>query len=198
MLSEIHAPGGLCEPVPSLDKVSGSCKNVSMRTLPFLSVWLLALTAVAACSSESARNAGPAPSCAESPTVDVYAEAFDQYMVGLTPTPRRFLNAAGTDSALADPVFQGVQRKGPGYLYPGDSAGRAAVRSKLESVGNWPTLLVVWRGNETVNDSTIAIRLAGHYVGGAEDGTPAPAKAMHFACDTVPWQFVRTVAEQGA
>lgn len=169
-----------------------------MRTLPLISVRVLALLALAACSSEPAHRDGPVASCTEPPTVDVYAEAFDQYMVGLTPTPRRFLNAAGTDSALSDAVFQGVQRKGPGYLYPGDSAARKAVLAKLESVGNWPTLLVVWRGNETVNDSTIAIRLAGHYVGGDDDGTAAPAKAMHFACDTVPWRFVRTVAEQGA
>jgi hypothetical protein len=155
----------------------------------------LGLALIAACASEQdGQSAQPeiASACEQLPGSDIYAEAFTQYMVGLTPTPRRFLSAAGTDSALPEAVFQGVQAKGPTYFYPGDEAGRAVVLEKLRSVGDWPTLLVLHRGSEVLNDSTVTIRLAGHYVGGSDDGIAAPAKAMHFACDTVPWQFVRT------
>jgi hypothetical protein len=37
--------------------------------------------------------------------------------------------------------------------------------------------------------------LAGHYVGGDEDGQAAPVKALTFACDTLPWQFVRSTTD---
>jgi hypothetical protein len=168
----------------------------SMRLHQSLSISALGLAVIAgACASEQgAESAQPeqASACDQTPGSGVYAEAFTQYMVGLAPTPRRFLSAAGTDSALPDAVFQGVQAKGPTYFYPGDEAGRRVVLEKLRSVGDWPTLLVLWRGNEVLSDSTVAIRLAGHYVGGSDDGTAAPTKTMHFACDTIPWQFVRT------
>ena len=160
-----------------------------------LSISALALAVFAAgCASEpdDAPAAETASYCTQTPNSEVYAEAFDQYMVGLAPTPRRFLSAAGTDSALPEPVFKGVQAKGPSYFYPGDEAGRSQVMEKLRSVGDWPTLLVVWRGNEPLTDTTVAIRLAGHYVGGADDGKAAPAKDLEFACDTLPWRFVRS------
>lgn len=169
---------------------------LSMRLHQSLSISALgfALIAAACASEQGAESAEPAraSACEQAPGNGVYAEAFTQYMVGLTPTPRRFLSAAGTDSALPEAVFEGVQAKGPTYFYPGDEAARRVVREKLSSVGDWPTLLVLWRGNEVLSDSMVAIRLAGHYVGGSDDGTAAPTKTMHFACDTIPWQFVRT------
>lgn len=170
-----------------------------MRRFCSLPISALALALIiAACASDEQQQperSGATSSCEESPRTSVYADAFDEYMAGLSPTPRRFLNAAGTDSALPEAVFSGIQRKGPAYLYPGDPAQRQAVLDKLSSVGAWPTLLVLWRGNEVVDDTTIAIRLAGHYVGGTDDGKPAPVKAMYFACDTVPWQHIRTAEE---
>jgi hypothetical protein len=168
-----------------------------MRPYSTLTCSAIALALLSAgCATERQGDAAAAESagyCEQTPGSDVYAEAFDQYMVGLSPTPRRFLSAAGTDSALPEAVFQGVQAKGPSYFYPGDELGRSQVLAKLRSVGDWPTLLVVYRGNQPQSDSTISVRLAGHYVGGADDGTPAPAKDLIFACDTVPWQFVRSV-----
>lgn len=170
-----------------------------MRRFPSLPISALALPLLAAaCAGDQQQQPEPASAtsfCEESPRTTVYAEAFDEYMVGLSPTPRRFLSASGTDSALPEAVFSGVQRKGPAYLYPGDSAQRQAVLDRLSSVGDWPTLLVLWRGNEVVDDTMIAIRLSGHYVGGSDDGKPSPVKAMYFACDTVPWQHVRTAEE---
>jgi hypothetical protein len=170
-----------------------------MRRFSSLPISALALSLfIAACASDEQQQperSSATSFCEESPGTSVYAEAFDEYMVGLSPTPRRFLNAAGTDSALPEAVFSGIQRKGPAYLYPGDPAQRQAVLDKLSSVGAWPTLLVLWRGNEVVDDTTIAIRLAGHYVGGDDDGKLAPVKAMYFACDTVPWQHIRTAEE---
>lgn len=167
-----------------------------MPTHTPVSIRAVALALLAAgCASgadDAPEAAATASYCSESPGRSIYAEAFDQYMVGLTPTPRRFLSAAGTDSALPGPVFEGVQSKGPAYFYPGDEAGRAQVLSRLQTVGPWPTLLVVHRGDEALSDTTVAIRLAGHYVGGDDDGTAAPEKSLIFACDTMPWRFVRS------
>lgn len=172
-----------------------------MRPLPSLPASALGFALLAAaCASEQEQAPSPDATsfCEESPGSDVYAEAFTNYMAGLSPTPRRFLSAAGTDSALPEKVFEAVQDKGPTYFYPGDEAGRQVVRDKLESAGPWPTLLVVWRGNEIQNDSTVVIHLAGHYVGGDDDGEPAPVKSLTFACDTLPWRFVRSMTDSAA
>jgi len=168
-----------------------------MRPLCPLLASALGFLLLAACASEQEQAPSPDATsfCEESPGSDVYAEAFNHYMAGLMPTPRRFLSAAGTDSALPERVFEGVQDKGPTYFYPGDEAGRQVVRAKLRDAGPWATLLVIWRGNEVQSDSTVAIRLAGHYVGGDEDGQAAPVKALTFACDTLPWQFVRSTTD---
>ena len=166
-----------------------------MRTPTSLLASALGVVLLAACASEQEQQA-PTPDatsyCEESPGSDVYAEALTHYMAGVMPTPRRFLNAAGTDSALPERVLEAVQDKGPTYFYPGDEAGRQVVLAKLKDAGPWATLLVVWRGNEVQNDSTVVIRLAGHYVGGDEDGQAAPQKSLTFACDTMPWRFVRS------
>jgi hypothetical protein len=166
-----------------------------MRPRSSLSVSALGFALLTAgCASEQEQAPTPVATsfCEESPGSDVYTEAVTEYMVGLMPTPRRFLNAAGTDSALPERVLQGVQAKGPTYFYPGDEASRSVVLQKLRDAGPWPTLLLVWRGNTVQNDSTIEIYLAGHYVGGDEDGRPAPIKTLTFACDTMPWKFVRS------
>ena len=172
-----------------------------MRPLPSLLASALGFALLAsACASEQEQTPSPDATsfCEESPGSDVYAEAFTHYMTGLSPTPRRFLSAAGTDSALPEKVFEAVQDKGPTYFYPGDEAGRQVVRQKLTDAGPWATLLVVWRGNEVIDDSTVAVRLAGHYVGREEDGTAAPTKSLVFACDTLPWKFVRSTTDSAA
>jgi hypothetical protein len=183
-----------------LDKQAFSRENVSMRPLPSLLASALGFALLAACASEQEQAPSPSATsyCEESPGSDVYAEAFTQYMAGLSPTPRRFLSAAGTDSALPEPVFEAVQDKGPTYFYPGDEAGRKVVRQKLIDAGPWASLLVVHKGNEKQSDSTVAIRLGGHYVGGKEDGMAAPVKSLIFACDTMPWRFVRSITDSAA
>lgn len=165
------------------------------RLLPLLAFPLAALLAACGGGGEAGSSAqASASSCEGSPDEAVYNTAIDEYIKGLTPTPRRFLNAVGTDSALPDPVFQAVMRRGPSYLYPPDSAGRKVVLDKLGSVGSWSSLLVTWHGMEK-HDSTATIRLGGHYVGGDDDGLAAPRKAIVFQCDTTPWTFSRTADE---
>lgn len=169
-----------------------------MRLTSTLSASALGFVVLAAaCASEQEQAPTPDATsfCEESPGSDVYADALTHYLSGLLPTPRRFLSAAGTDSALPERVFEGVQDKGPTYFYPGDEAGRTVVRQKLREAGPWAALLVVWRGNDVQSDSTVVIRLAGHYVGGEEDGQSAPQKSLLFACDTMPWQFVRSTTD---
>lgn len=169
-----------------------------MRTSPILSIAAALPVFLAACGGGGGDGAGePVASCQEQPTAAVYQTAFAEYLKGITPTPRRFLNPVGTDSALPDPMFSAVQQKGPSYLYPTDSAGQQVVLEKLGSVGSWSTLLVSWRGLEVVDDTTARIRLGGGFVGGDDHGTPAPSRSLYFACDTVPWRFTR-MAEESA
>lgn len=169
-----------------------------MRISPFLSIAAAASVFLAACGGGSGGDAAePAASCQEAPSKEVYAVAFNEYLKGVTPTPRRFLNPIGTDSALPDPLFSAVQQKGPSYLYPTDSAGQQVVLDKLGSVGSWSSLVVAWRGLEVVSDTTAMMRISGGFVGGDDAGTAAPTRALYFACDTVPWRFIR-MAEESA
>jgi hypothetical protein len=124
----------------------------------------------------------------------VYSAAVDEYIRDMQPTPRRFLTAVGTDSALPTLAFQAIQDRGPSYLYPTDLAGRKVVLDRLEAVGPWSSLLVSWHGMEK-HDSVAEIRLGGTYVGGKDDGTVAPSRAMVFACDTLPWRFLKVEAD---
>src|SRR5688572_6214514 len=61
--------------------------------------------------------------------------AVTKYVREVSPTPHRFLVAAGTDSALGDGGLRALQDKGPTYLYPADSAQQAQVRKRLSDVG---------------------------------------------------------------
>lgn len=133
--------------------------------------------------------------CALPPGDSAYAVAARQYVTGILPTPRRFLTAYGTDSALPPAVFAGIQGKGPTYMYAGDSSARTKLLQKLDSVGPWPTLLVTWRGMEQPDSTTAIIRMGGHYLGGEFHGKPAPKRAMRFVYDTAGWSFARTDEE---
>src|SRR5919202_4638786 len=74
------------------------------------------------------------------------AQAALAFVKEATPTPRRFLVAAGTDSALPDAGLMSLQNKGPTYLYPKDAAQQTKFRQQLAAKGDYPTLLVAYRG----------------------------------------------------
>jgi hypothetical protein len=112
------------------------------------------------------------------------------------PTPQRFLYAVGTDSALPDPGVVALQDKGPTYMYPPNPAQQAVVRAKLEKVGPWASMLVVYHGTRLADPTHAVVRLGGRYVGGKSDGLEAPGRSVSFTCESGEWRLTRTAEER--
>lgn len=126
----------------------------------------------------------------------VVTEAVTQYLKNLTPTPQRYLIAAGTDSALPNDAHAALQSKGPTWFFPADSASQARMRETLSSKGDFTTLLVTYRGTRLVDASHAVVRIGGRYVGGEHEGRTASSRALHFQCDSSGWAWTR-VEEEG-
>jgi hypothetical protein len=114
--------------------------------------------------------------------------AVKAYIKDAKPKPERFLISAGTDSALGDGGLTALQDKGPTYLFPGDPALQAQVRSQLHEKGDYTTLLVVRKGAEK-KEREASVSLDGHYVGGETDGQHAGPRSFRLACDTSGWHL---------
>ena len=157
----------------------------------------LAACVTTACESSAPANQAVASACGAFPSDSSYGVAALRYIEKLEPKPRRFLTAVTTDSVLPSKVFAALQQKGPGYLYPPDSADRAKVLDKLTTVGPWAALLVTWKGAQLLDETHGVIRLGGHFLV-TEEG-PAmmgPNRAIHFTCDSGEWTYSRTVEEK--
>jgi hypothetical protein len=158
---------------------------------------------IAACSGSARDQRGTGKTAATSATTpgacratvdDAVGLAVTDYVKAAKPKPERFLVAAGTDSALGDAGLTALQDKGPTYLFPGDPALQATVRSQLHEKGDYTTLLVVRRG-AIAQGGMATVLLAGHYIGGETDGQHAATRSFTFACDTAGWHL-KTSAEQ--
>jgi hypothetical protein len=164
-------------------------------TLPRILAIILGLTACTQEPRDNARFLGP---CAD-PTLALVPSAVDAYVRSVVPKPRRFLIAAGTDSALPGGSESRLQQHGPTYLFPADPALRARVLARLDSLaedyGDLPTLLVTFRGVDRAGDDRAVVRLGGYFVGGQSNGTVAH-RAVQFVCDTARWNVVRAVEER--
>jgi len=158
------------------------------------SVVLGALTALACGTGASG---GSARGGCGTPGDSVISAAVNQYVVGLTPRPQRFLLAVG-DSSLPDAARSALQAKGPTYLYPPDSALRRQVHDKLTGVGDYPTLLLSYGGLQQMEENRAVVRLGGRFVSGSLDNHPAPARAVHFQCDSAGWRFTHAVGDQSS
>jgi len=159
---------------------------------------ILALAAgiMAACESKSPSNRAVASACGKFPSDSSYGVAALKYIEKLEPKPRRFLTAVTTDSVLPSKVFEALQQKGPGYLFPPNPTDRAKVVDKLTTVGPWATLLVTWKGAQLLDDTHGVIRLGGHYVVAEEGPLVGPRRAIHFTCESGEWTYSRTVEER--
>ncbi len=124
--------------------------------------------------------------------------AVAEYLKKVTPPPKRFLVSVGTDSALPDGARQALQDKGPTFLYPANPEQQITVRKQLAAKGNFPTLLLSYRGVRRLADTRAVVRLGGHFVGGMEDGLAAPAGAVYFQCDTARWHVARAEEERSS
>lgn len=129
---------------------------------------------------------GPTCTTADSTPVGL---AVLEYITTAFPTPQRYLQAAGTDSAVPEDGFKIMQLKGPTYYYSSDPKAQQQVKDKLASVGPYATLLVVYKGKtEKDNGNDVTVSLAGHYVGGDHDGKVAEAREINLRCDTTGWR----------
>jgi hypothetical protein len=153
------------------------------------------LLAVAACGERPDYLRRPVIACS-APGDEVISMAVAAYLEQVTPRPKRFLIAVGTDSVLPDAGRAALQDKGPTFLYPSDPAQQAAMRSQLAAKGAYPTLLVVYRGMRRLDDARAMVRVGGHFVGGAEDGRAAPSRAIYFQCDTARWHVSHAEEER--
>jgi hypothetical protein len=126
--------------------------------------------------------------CTQGRLDDLIPLAVTAYVKAATPKPQRFLVATGTDSSVGDAGMRSLQDKGPTYLFPGDPAMQANVRAQLHEKGDYTTLLVVRRGG-AVHGSRASVDLAGHYIGGEEEGTHAGPRTFTFSCDSSGWRL---------
>ena len=162
--------------------------------------WLVsaALAVVTACAQEPRDNARFLGACAD-PTSALVPAALDAYVRSVVPKPRRFLIAAGTDSALPGGSESRLQRHGPTYLFPADTGLRRRVLTRLDSIarnyGDMPTLLVTFRGVDRAGEHRAVVRLGGYFLGGTSDGTVAH-RTVGFVCDTARWNVGSAVEER--
>lgn len=121
--------------------------------------------------------------------------ALRHYVKAAVPLPRRFLIAAGTDSALSDGDMKTlVAEFGPTYYYAGSEAVKAKLRDKLSSLGPWPAMLVVKRADRKTGTTSEVIRLGGHYVTGEFDGRAAITREYTLTCGVDGW-IIKDVKE---
>lgn len=184
-----------------LDKHQRMCEDEHMIPHPrAVGRVLCAFGAVllGACKQEPRDNARFLGPCAD-PTPALAPAAIDVYVRSVTPLPRRFLIASGTDSALPPGSDARLQRHGPTYLFPPDTTLRRRLLARLDSissdVGDLPTLLVTYRGVNRTDEYRAIVRLGGYFVGGSADGKTAH-RAVQFACDTARWHVVRAEEER--
>lgn len=114
------------------------------------------------------------------------------------PLPRRFLNAAGTDSALSDVAMKTLTELGPTYYWAGNDAAKAKLRDKLETVGPWPALLVVVRSEKKTSATAATVRLGGTYLTGQMHGKALPTSTYTMSCNVAGWTIVKTLKDQDA
>ncbi|HEX6535965.1 MAG TPA: hypothetical protein VF041_15320 [Gemmatimonadaceae bacterium] len=134
----------------------------------------------------------------QAPNDSEFILATDAYLKDISPHPMRFLVATSGDSALPGAGRQALQDKGPTFLFPPDPAMREKVRAMLKDKGSWPTLLVLYGGTQRVDRGRAAIRFAGRFVGGKEDGQSAPSRAVWLQCNDGRWAVSRTEEERSS
>jgi hypothetical protein len=156
-----------------------------------------AACAVTACGDR--RQSSRLSSHCADPTPALVAAAMDTYLASVLPKPRRFLIAAGTDSALPGAAESRLQRIGPTFIFPADTSLQRRVLRRLDSsakpYGDMPTLLVSYRGVQRSSEHRAFVRLGGRFVGGANDGRVAH-RTVQFVCERAGWNVQGTQDER--
>ena len=169
--------------------------RVQYLRFPAVSAALVAAALMtAACSGGGGNKTAAGPTCRQSKDSATW-RAVVAYTKSSDPYAQRFLSASKGDSALPEVGLQALQDRGPTWLFPKDSAGRAKVRDRLnDGIAN--TMLVYWHGVTPEGDSAIAVRLSGRYIGGKIDGTVAKQRVYRFTCPEDRWVLKDSTAEQ--
>jgi hypothetical protein len=168
-----------------------------------VAAWLVVLAAVGvvtACStSESSGDsaaARPATSAAVdtrpcvTPTDSILGLAAVQFTKFVTPKPHRFLIPAGTDSALPERAYWGLQTTGATLnVFPRDTAQQRKAKDQLSGKGKLTLLLVNYHGQRKLPDGRVAIDFSGHYIGGDVDGKAVPRVPVLFSCHATGERF---------
>jgi hypothetical protein len=135
----------------------------------------------AACSaSESSPRAAARP--CPTPRDTILGKSVETFIKSAQPTAYRFLIATGTDSALPPHGHWPLQGRTPLYYYPADPAQQQKFVTDLYRRGNYPTLLVSYHGQDTLEDGRIRTMLSGSYIGGSNAGKTMPQTAVVFDC----------------
>ena len=175
---------------------------------PVAASLLLLLATVAACgggggdthatNGAAATKSATTTPCDSSGTTPVGVAVTD-FIKTATPPPQRYLTAAGTDSELPPEGLKAVQDKGPTYFYGGDSAAVKKLLAKLALAGPYASMLVIFRGASASDAGrTVTVKLAGQYVGGAQDGTKSPLKTYVMKCDSTMWKVSTSAVASGS
>ena len=147
-------------------------------------------------AKKSAARDGTPANCGPG-TADAVTLAVTEFVKTAQPRPQRFLYSVGTDSALPDPGIRALQDRGPTYLFPGPPEMQATVRAQLHDKGDYTTMLVVLR-EATRQDTTVAVRVHGHYVGGEEDGKSTGPRRLTATCSAGRWRIAGAAQEKSA
>lgn len=183
--------------------VRRSNPSISSAALRPVSLALVALATAAACGGGSAGadktpKTAASTACVSKDTTPVTLAVRD-YITTASPTPQRYLSAAGTDSAVPEDGFKVLQDKGPTYFYGGDSVAQRKIREKLASVGPYASLLVSFRGKtESDGGNIVTVKLAGQYIGGEHEGKKSPLKTYSVKCDSTHWKIATSNVEPGS
>ena len=149
-------------------------------------------------ATKKTANSASITACVSTDTTPVTL-AVRAYIASASPTPQRYLSAAGTDSAVPEDGFKVLQEKGPTYFYGGDSVSHRKIREKLASVGPYASLLVIYRGkSEAEGGKVVTVKLAGQYIGGEHEGKRAPVKSYAVSCDSTRWKIATSNVEPGS
>jgi hypothetical protein len=145
--------------------------------------------------SAASKSAGAAVGCVSRDTTPVTLAVKD-YISTASPGPQRYLTAAGTDSELPPDGLKTIQDRGPTYFYSADPAAGKKLRDKLASAGPYTTMLVIFRGkSESDAGKSVAVKLAGLYVGGEHEGKKSPLKIYSVKCDSTTWKIAGSTVD---
>jgi len=159
---------------------------------PFRSIRLLHvapfIALLAACGGGSGASKKAEPDALDPATACLTVQpqpvalAVLDYITTAEPKPLRFLNAVTTDSALPSAAEVVVQDKGPTFYWLPQEKNQLQIREKLERDGDWPTMLVVVRGDEVSADGSHAVRVGGSYIGQPHEALVSPEKRYTVRC----------------